>query len=396
MNSFLQSVAVTAVNLRALPARFASSLVIVIGIAGVVAVLISMLSMSVGFQKTMANGARDDRALILTLGIERENMSQVTRADVVSLENLPGIRRIDGKPALSAEVLALASVAKKSDGTDAFVSLRGVGARMFDVRPELTIVEGRKFRPGEREVLVGKSAQSQFANLALGDRITMGDGEWTIVGAFESDGSLLESTLLADADAVLAAYRRKSFNSVTALLESKSTFAQMSQTLASIPSTSLEARREAEYFASQSRPLNRLLELIAWLIGGIMAVGAVFSALNTMYAAVAERGTQIAILRALGFTGLSVATSVLIEAQLLALIGAGIGVGASQLFLEGQTVRTMSDRIGHNPQIVFSLTINGGLVAVSVAMACLIGLVGGIFPAVRATRMQVAAALRAT
>ncbi len=396
MNSFLQSVAVTAVNLRALPARFASSLVIVIGIAGVVVVLISMLSMSVGFQKTMTNGARADRALLMTRGVERENMSQVTRADVVSLENLPGIRRIEGKPALSAEVIALASVARKSDGTDAFVSLRGVGPRVFDVRPELEIVEGRKFRPGEREVLVGKSAQAQFANLAIGDRITMGDGEWTVVGAFESDGSSHESTLLADADAVLAAYRRKSFNSVTALLESKSSFAQVSQTLAAIPAASLEARREGEYFASQSRPLNRMLELIAWLIGAIMGVGAVFSALNTMYSAVAERGTEIAILRALGFSGLSVATSVLIEAQLLALIGAGLGVVLAQLFFEGQIVSTVDDTIGHNSQIVFSLTISGGLVAVSVAMACLIGLVGGIFPAVRATRMPVAAALRAT
>jgi putative ABC transport system permease protein len=396
MNSFLQSAAVTAVNLRALPVRFASSLVIVVGIAGVVAVLISMLSMSVGFQKTMANGARDDRALILTRGVERENMSQVTRADVVSLENLPGIRRIDGKPALSAEVLALASVAKKSDGTDAFVSLRGVGPLVFEVRPELRMIAGRQFRPGEREVLVGKSAQAQFANLAVGDRITMGDGEWTVVGAFESDGSSYESTLLADADAVLAAYRRKSFNSITALMESKSSFAQMSQTLASIPATGLEARREAEYSASQSRPLNRMLELMAWLIGAIMAVGAVFSALNTMYSAVAERGTEIAILRALGFTGLSVATSVLIEAQLLALIGAGLGVLAAQLFFDGQTISTVGERIGHNPQIVFSLTISGGIVAVSVAMACLIGLVGGIFPAMRATRMPVAAALRAT
>jgi putative ABC transport system permease protein len=396
MNSFSQSIAVTAVNLRALPARFASSLVIVIGIAGVVAVLISMLSMSLGLQKTMNNGARDDRALLMTRGVERENQSQVTRADVVTLENLPGIRRIDGKAALSAEVLALASVAKKSDGTDAFVSLRGVGPRVFDVRPELEIVKGRNFRPGEREVLVGKSAQAQFANLAIGDRITMGDSEWTVVGAFESDGSWHESTLLADADAVLAAYRRKSFNSVAALLESKSSFARVSQTLASIPAASLEARREGEYFASQSRPMNRMLELIAWLIGAIMGVGAVFSALNTMYSAVAERGAEIAILRALGFSGLSVATSVLIEAQLLALIGAGLGVVLAQLFFEGQMISTVGDRIGHNPQIVFSLTISGGLVAVSVAVACLIGLVGGIFPAVRATRMPVAAALRAT
>ena len=272
MNVFTQIAAVTGVNLRTLPQRPGSSLVIVIGIAGVVAVLISMLSMSMGFRQTMTNGSRDDRALIMTRGADSESMSQVTRADVVALENLPGILRIAGKPAISAEVLALASVAKKSDSSDAFVTLRGVSPEAFAIRPELTITAGRMFKPGEREVLAGKSAQSQFSNLDPGDRITLGDSEWTVVGVFDSKGSLHESTLIGDAEAVLAAFKRKSFNSVTLLLNSKRSFAALAHALAAIPASSLEARGEAEYAASQSRALNRVLRLIAWLIGGIMAV----------------------------------------------------------------------------------------------------------------------------
>ncbi len=397
MNFVTQIVAVTGVNLRMLPHRPGSSLVIVIGIAGVVAVLISMLSMSAGLRQTMANGSREDRALVMSRGAaDGERMSEVTRADVVSLANLPGIRRIDGKVALSAEVLALASVAKKSDGSDAFVTLRGVGPEAFAVRPELRIIAGRMFKSGEREVLAGKSAQSQFSGLDPGDRITLGDGEWLVVGVFEGAGSLHESTLIADSEAVRAAFKRNSFNSVTVLLDSKSSFDALSRALAAIPASSLEARAEAEYAASQSRALNRLLQLIAWLIGAIMAVGAVFSALNTMYSAVSERGVEIATLRALGFSGRSVVVAVLIEAQVLALLGACVGVVLAQMFFAGQTVSTVRDTVGHNPQIVFSLTISAGLVAASVALACLIGLVGGIFPALRAARMPVAAALRGT
>lgn len=394
MNAFAQVVAVTAVHLRTLPQRVGSSLVIVIGIAGVVAVLISMLSMSAGLRQTLGNGARDDRAIILTRGAEGESLGVLSRPDVAALENLPGIRRADGKPMLSAEVLVLASVAKRSDGSDAFVSLRGVGPAAFAVRPEIHLVAGRMYRPGEREVLAGKAAQMQFANLDPGNRITLGDGEWTVVGIFESERSLHESTLMADAEVVLAAYHRNAFNSVTVMLDSPLAFAALSRALAALPASGHAARRETEYSAAQARALNRLLELIAWLIGTIMAVGAVFGALNTMYSAVSERGIEIATLRALGFSGTSVVVSLLIEAQLLALVGACAGVLLAQVVFDGQSVSTVGDTVGHNPQIVFSLSLSAGLVAVSVAMACVIGLVGGIFPAVRAARMPVAAALR--
>jgi putative ABC transport system permease protein len=397
VNALTQVVTVTALSLRTLPQRLGSSLVIVIGIAGVVAVLVSMLSMSVGFRQAIANGSREDRAILLTRGVESEGLSNVSRADVVAIGNLPGIRRTPGdRQAISAEVIALAAVAKKSDASDAFVTLRGVGSNAFVVRSELNIIAGRTFRPAEREVIVGRAAQLQFSNLDPGDTITLGDGDWTIVGVFESQGSLHESTLIADSEAVLAAYKRNSFNAVTVLLESRDSFAALRSALASIPASSLEARREQEYFASQSQPQNRLLELIAYLIGAIMAVGAIFGALNTLYSAVSVRGTEIATLRALGFSGASVVVSVLIEALLLALVGAMAGVALAHLGFNGHVVSTVGDTIGHSPQVVFSLTISPGLVATSIALACLVGLVGGVFPAVRAARMPIAAALRAT
>ena len=396
MNSFIQVITVTALNLRTLPQRIGSSLVIVIGIAGVVAVLISMLSMSVGFRQTITNSSREDRAIILTRGAEAEAASNVSRADVVAIENLPGVRRLNGKPAISAEVIAIASVARKSDASDAFVTLRGVGANAFAVRSELKIISGRTYQPAVREVIVGKSARAQFSNLDPGERIALGDGDWTIVGVFESGGSSHESTLIADSEAVLSAFKRNSFNSVTVLLESKDSFAAFARALGAIPASTIEARREQEYFASQSQPLNRLLELIAYLIGSIMAIGAVFGALNTMYSAVSVRGTEIATLRALGFSGTSVVISVLIEAQLLACVGALFGILVAQLCFNGHVISTVGDTIGNNPQVVFSLTFTAAMVASSVALACLVGLLGGLFPAVRAARLPIAAALRAS
>jgi putative ABC transport system permease protein len=398
VNSITQILTVTALNLRTLPQRLGSSLVLVIGIAGVVAVLVSVLSMSVGFRQTILGGSREDRAIVVPRGAEaeQENLSVVTRADVVTIENLPGIRSVEGKPAISAEVLAIASVSKKSDGSDAFVSLRGVGANAFAVRPELKLVAGRIFRPGEREVIVGRAAQSQFSKLDPGNQIALGDSDWTVVGVFESQGSVHESTLIADAEAVLAAYKRKSFNSVAVLLASPESFTTFSRALAAIPASSMEARREREFVAAQSQPLNRLLELIAYLIGGIMALGAIFGALNTMYSAVSARGTEIATLRALGFSGTSVVISVLIEAQLLALVGSLAGVSLAHILFSGHVVSTVGATVGNNPQVVFSLTMSAALIGSGIALACLVGLVGGLFPAVRAARMPIAAALRAT
>lgn len=395
MSSLNQVITVTALNLRTLPQRVGSSLVIVIGIAGVVAVLISMLSMSVGFRQTITNSSREDRAIVLTRGVESESYSDVSRSDVVAIENLPGIIRRDGRPAISAEVIAIASVARKSDASDAFVTLRGVGVNAFVVRSELRLIAGRMYRPGEREVIVGKSAQEQFSNLALGDKIVLGDGDWTVVGVFESQGSFHESTLIGDSEAVLSAYKRNSFNSVTALLDSKDSYPAFRRALSAVPASSIEALREQDYFASQAQPLNRLLELVAYLIGSIMAVGAVFGALNTMYSAVSVRTTEIATLRALGFSGTSVVASVLIEAQLLALVGALVGAVLAHICINGHLISTVGDTIGNNPQVVFALTISSGLVGISIALACLVGLLGGIFPAVRAARMPIAAALRA-
>jgi putative ABC transport system permease protein len=290
--------------------------------------------------------------------------------------------------------VVLASVSRKSDAADAFITLRGVGPEAFAVRKEVKLVEGRMFRPGLHELLVGRAAQRQFTGLSVGSRVRLGDGDWTVVGAFTSGGSSLESTLLADADTVLMAYRRNAFNSVTVLLQSADSLGLLKRVLSSTPGLLVDVWREPEYLASLAQPLNRLLTTIAYAIGAIMALGAAFGALNTMYTAVSARRTEIATLRAVGFGGLSIVVSVLTEALLLAAVGALIGVAIVYAALDGRTISTIGDVLGNNPQLVYSLNIGSFAVVSSVVLACAVGLLGGIFPALRAAYVPVADALR--
>jgi putative ABC transport system permease protein len=392
-----QVVAVCRVNLRNVPQRMGSSLVIVIGVAAVVAVFISVLSLAQSFRRTIADSGRPDRAVILIRGVQSESISSLSREDVRKILDAPGIRKgRDGRPFGSAEAVVLASVSRKSDGADAFITLRGVGPEAFAVRKELKLVAGRMYKPGLHELLVGRAAQRQFTGFSLGSRVRLGDGDWMVVGAFTSGGSSLESTLLADADTVLAAYKRNAFNSVTVLLQSPNSLDLLRQTLSSTPGLLVDVWREPEYLASLAQPLNRLLSTIAYVIGAIMAVGAVFGVLNTMYTAVSSRRTEIATLRAVGFSGLSIVVSVLMEALLLAGLGAIFGVMTVYAALDGRTISTIGDALGNNPQLVYSLNIGPFAVVSSVALACAVGLLGGVFPALRAAYAPVADALRSS
>jgi putative ABC transport system permease protein len=386
---------VTLLNLRTIPQRFGNSLVIVIGIAGVVGVLTAVLAISSGFMQTIAHTGRRDRAMVLTRGAPSEAASSLSRENLVTIMSAPGIARsADDKPLVSAEVVELALLSRKADGSDAFVTLRGIGPEGFAVRRELHLLQGRMFRPGLRELLVGGAAQIQFAGLALGDRVRLSDGAWTVVGVFSSDGDSHESELLADSEAMLSAYRRNSFNSVIALLGSEQSFESFKGALMANPQLVTDVWREDEFFASLSQPLNRVLSLIAYGIGTIMGVGAVFAALNTMYFAVRARSTEIATLRAIGFSGVAIVVSVLAEAVLLALFGALIGVITVYVVFDGRMISTIGDTVGNNPQLVYSLAITPDLALSGVWLACAIGLVGGVFPAVRAASVPVAVALR--
>lgn len=395
MTLFRQIGAVTAMNLRSLPQRVGTSLVIVIGIAGVVGVLISVLAMSTGMIRTMKNSGREDRAIVMRNGSASESGSALPRDATRLIEDGVGVRRdADGKPIVSAEAVRLINLYKKSDGAEVNAAIRGVGPRALALRPELKVIAGRMFTPAVNEVIVGKSAHAQFKGLNVGERITTRGATWTVVGVFTTTGDSHESELMTDGETLIAALQRGGFQSMTVMLESPAAFQKFKDSLTSNPALAVDVSREREYFEQQSKTISQLISIVAYVVGGIMAVGAIFSALNTMYSAVSARLREIATLRAIGFGSTAMIISVLAEALLLALVGGAIGAVLAWLFFNGYTVSTS----GGGPaagQLVFELSVNAQLIALGVAWACVIGLLGGLFPAVRAARLPVATALRA-
>ncbi|MFO1465271.1 MAG: ABC transporter permease [Steroidobacteraceae bacterium] len=388
-----QVAAVTVNNLRSLPQRWSLSAVIVIGIAVTVAVLVSVLAMATGFGRTLANTGRADRALVLRGGSQSELASTLSRDNALTILDAHGVRKgAAGKPIASAEMVAMLNLRQKNTGTKANVALRGVGPQGFELRPEIHIVAGRMFRPAVRELIVGRSAQMQFEGLDLGQRLTFHDGEWTIVGVFDSGGDSHESEMMADAETVLSAYRRNLFQSVTVQLDSAAGFDAFKDQLTTNPTLSVDVKRETGYYAEQSRQLSKLLFFVAYIVGGIMALGAVFGALNTLYSAVAARSLEIATLRAIGFGPLPVVVSVFAESLLLSLIGGCLGAAIAWVFFNGNSVNTLGSNF---TQVVFRLTVTPALAMSGVVMACIVGLVGGLFPAIRAARLPIAQALRA-
>lgn len=390
---FKQTLAVTTMSLRGLPSRAGSSLVIVIGIAGVVAVLISVLAMSVGFKKTVAGTGEPDRAIVLRGGSNAELSSALSRDQVQTIIEAEGVRRDDdGEPIASAEAVVIVNLPTRADGTDANVTLRGVGPKADRLRPEVRLIDGRMFQPAVREVIVGRAALAQFQGLALGGRVAFRDSDWTVVGVFESDGDARESELLADAETVLSAYRRNGFQSVTARLTDEAAFDTYKAALTTDPTLTVDVQREPAYYAEQSKQLTQLLDFLAVFVGGIMAVGAMFGALNTMYSAVSARAVEIATLRAIGFSAGPVVVSVLVEALILALLGGSLGAAVAVLLFNGNVVNTLGASFS---QVVFELDVSPALVQLGVIWALVIGTVGGLLPALRAARLPVVEALGA-
>jgi putative ABC transport system permease protein len=396
MKTATQVIAMTLVSLRSIPNRLGNSLVIVIGIAGVTAVLISVLAVSAGFSRTIHGDARSDRIIVLTQGTDSESNSSLSRAHVAVVQAAPGIKRdANGKPIISAEVVLVAPVARKRTGYDAYITLRGVGDQYLHLRPELKIVAGRMFDAGVHELIVGKAAQTQFAGIEPGAHIRLHDGDWTIVGIFAGGDNVRESEVVADAQTVMSAYNLDAFNSATALLENERSLATFKDALKLDSSLSIEILPEPEYLARVSQSVNRLLRVVAYAIGSIMAIGALFGALNTMYSAVTFRTREIATLHAIGFGPLAIVVSILIEALLLALLGASAGAAIAYVAFNGQAISTLGGT-RWDSQIVYSLTITPALIGIATALACGIGFVGGLFPALRAVRASVADALRTT
>jgi putative ABC transport system permease protein len=381
--------AVTMMGLRAIPDRVGASLVIVIGMALVVAVTTSILSLSVGFMRTVHNTGRADRAIVLSHDAQYEFASAISRDNMLALADAPGIKLgDDGKPIVSAEYLAAILVTKKGDGLEAYVSLRGVGAKAPALRPEIKLVSGRMFLPGRHELIVGKLALAQFEGLEVGGKVPLPEGDWTITGSFESNGDEHESELLADSETVLSTMRANTFHSVTVMLENPESLEKFRAAVTTNPTLAVDVTRETQFVADQSKDLNTFLTLIAYVVGGIMGLGATFGALNTMYTAISARAMEIATLRAIGFSGAAVVVSVLVESLLLALAGAMIGALLAWAAFNGNL-----HAVGG---LVFRLAVTPSLIALGLGFAFALGFVGGVFPAIRAARLPVADALRAT
>lgn len=395
MSRMRQSIAVTAFNIAALPQRAAASLVVVIGITGVVAVLISVLALASGFRRTIESAAHPDRVIVLSSGSESESGSSIPRSAADSIMLRDAVRKdAEGKPVASAEVVISARVAKKSDGTDTYISLRGIGSRGMAVRRDVRLVSGRMFRPAVNELIVGSAARQLFANLDVGDYVDLRGGRWQVVGEFTSGGNAQESGLIADADTVLAAYNSKVFNSVLLELADSGRFDELRGALQSDPTLQVEALRESEYVAQLSKPWRRILDWLAYSIGSIMAAGALCAALNTMYSAVSARRGEIATLRAIGFGALPVVASVLVEALLLASVGAMLGCLIAYGLFNGNAISTIGGTV-RGTQLVYQLVVTPGLMLAGIATALVLGLLGGLLPALQAARTNIVDALRA-
>ncbi len=385
--------AVSLMSLQTLPQRIGASSVIVVGIAGVVAVLISVLAMGVGFRHTLADSGRDDRAIILRGGSDAELNSNLTRSDVDTIGNAPGIAKdADGKAILSNELVTVVNVPKIDTGFDSNITLRGVGLRLVEVRPELTITAGRMYQPAVRELIAGVGAAKQFRGLTPGSVLHFRNADWTVTGLFTSHGDIHESELLADVDTVGSATQRTGYSSAIALLTSAGAFTEFKDALTTDPQLKVDVQREPDYYAAQSKPLTKAINVVGNTVAVIMAIGAMFGALNSMYSAVSARGMEIATLRAIGFGAFPVLLSVIAEALLLSFLGGVIGAAVAWVLFNGHSVSTLG---GAFAQVVFKLTVTPALVVIGILWACIIGVLGGLFPALRAARLSVAEALRA-
>jgi putative ABC transport system permease protein len=394
MSALTEIAAVSWMNIRSVPQRVGTSSVVIIGIAGVVAVLISVFAMSTGLVRTLQNAGPGNRAIVVSTGAAVELVSALTIEETSAIADSAGVKKgPDGRALASPETLMIVNLFKK-DGTEAGAPLRGLTPEGFAVRSEMKMVSGRAFRPGVAELIVGKSAQRLYKGLEDGTQVRLRGTSWTVVGTFESGGGSHESELMADAQTLNSAYQRGSVSqSMLVVIDPAVGFNGLKDSITTNPQLPVDVSTEQDFGTQQSEQINRILSIVAYVIGGIMAVGAIFGALNTMYSAVSTRSREIATLRAIGFGAVSVVISVFVEALLLALVGGACGALLAWLLFNGHAVDTSGG--GTGGQLLFDLAVTPGLMALGIVWACFIGVVGGLFPAIRAARLPVATALRA-
>lgn len=387
-----QIAAVTLINVKSIPQRFWLSLSTVVAVALVVVVLLSFLAMADGFQRTLTSSGAEDVAIMLRGGSQAELNSTVTRDQVRLIEDGPGIARsADGKPLVSAELYLVVDGIKRSSQTKANLPLRGIGQEGAAVRKGIRIVEGRMFNPGANEIVVGKALLREFQGFEINRTVAFAATRWTVVGVFEAGGSVFESEIWADLPVVQSLFKRTNWvQTVRARLESKAALDTLRRFIDEDPRLKLDVKTEAAYFAEQASQTSDLIQKLGWPLAIAMALGALAGALNTMYSSVAARAVEIATLRAIGFGGLPAFVGTLAESLLLAALGGIVGAAATYLAFDGFSASTLG---GSFTQVVFSFSLSPALIAQGVMLALVVGLAGGLFPAIRAARMPIVAGL---
>ena len=388
-----QILTMVVLTLRTVPQRAGSSLVAVTGVAGVVVVFVAVLSIAEGFRAALAGAGSPDTAIVMRGGSDTELSSVLPLESTRVIRDAPGVRRSAEGAVASAELFVVVDVPKRSTGTPANVPLRGVEPAAFGVRDEVRIVEGRTFRPGTNEIIVGRSAAAQFSGIDLGSTQRWGESTWEVVGIFEAGGTIAESEIWCDARILQPAYRRgDSFQSVYARLESADAFDAFKDALTTDPRLDVMVEREEDYYVGQTEAVTAIITGIAGVIAFLMGIGAVFGAINTMYTAVASRTREIATLRALGFSSGPVVISVMAESVALAVVGGLLGGLLAYAGFNGYQTATLNWQTFS--QVAFAFRVTPALLTQGIAWAVLMGFLGGLFPALRAARLPVATALR--
>ncbi|MCH9027326.1 MAG: ABC transporter permease [Proteobacteria bacterium] len=394
MNNWItQVVTVTGMNIRSLPQRWGSTMVAVVGIAGVVMVMVGILSIAAGLVDAMTDKAPKDIAIVLRAASTGEMDSIMSRDDVTAISEAPGIARIDGKLLISPELFVIVDVLRRSTGTASNVPMRGVDANVLAVRDNVRITEGRMFEAGLNEIIVGKGAQEIFEGIELGDTPRWGNNTWTVVGVMEADGGMPESEIWADVRVLQAAQNRGStIQAVRVKLESPGAFGGFKDFLTADPRVNVSVKTESEFYSGQSRFFSIFINTIGIFVGVMMGLGAIFGAVNTMYTAVSARTGEIATLRALGFGASPVVFSVLVESLLIGLAGGLIGAVLAYLIFNGFKISTMNFQ--SFSQVTFSFAVTPSLLKSGVIYALLMGFLGGFLPSIRASRLSISTALR--
>jgi putative ABC transport system permease protein len=388
-----QTVAVTILSIRTIPRRLSSSAVAMVGIAGVVIVMLAVLSIGEGFKAAMVNAGAPDRALVMRAGADSEMTSGLGGPEADLIKLAPGVLQDGNRPVASAELFVVIDRNKRSTGTAANVPLRGIEPAASQVRDSVKIVDGRMFAFGTNEAVVGRAAIQQFEGLDLNSELKSGQLTLKIVGVFDAAGSAAESELWADSRLIQNVYRRgNSYQSVLAKLDSPESFDTFKNALTTNPQLNVQVRRESEYYAAQSQTMTTLIEGIGYTIAGLMGMGAIFGAILTMHTAVSTRTREIATLRALGFNSFSVVISVLGESLALAAIGGLAGGLLAYAAFNGYQTSTMN--FSSFSQVAFAFAVTPALLAKGLAYALFMGFIGGLFPAVRAARLPIPSALR--